>query len=270
VPAELRTPPAQRYDHPAVRAADDDDEDDRSAEPSDFFPEAEEVQALRPSPLDAPFVFRRPEISLTDLDHEPEPGTESHMLPEDLQPRDDDEEEDEEDVPNVSFVRKARRRSPWGQPRVRMILAGLVLVLGAALALQVGYQDRDRLAITQPMLRPALDAMCALLQCRIGPPRQIEAVVIDSSAFNRLRDDTYRISFTLRNAGAVAVAVPAMELTVTDSQEQVVARRVLTPDELGAENATIPAAGDWSRTIGVTLATGGTRVSGYRLLAFYP
>jgi hypothetical protein len=112
--------------------------------------------------------------------------------------------------------------------------------------------------------------MCGVLQCRLGPPRQIDAIVIDSSGFNRLRNDTYRLSFTLRNGASVPVAVPAMELTVTDSQDQVLARRVLTPAELGAENATIPAAGDWSRTVGVALSTGGTRVAGYRLLAFYP
>jgi hypothetical protein len=246
--------------------------EDRSAEPSDFFPEeaeSDDVQPLEPSPLDAPFVFRRPEISLADLDDEPAPGTESQFLPEDLQPRSRFQPEEEE-VPNVSFVRKARRRSVWRHPFVRMLLALLVLVLGAALALQVAYQDRDRLALSQPALRPALEAMCGVLQCRLGPPRQIDAIVIDSSGFNRLRNDTYRLSFTLRNGASVPVAVPAMELTVTDAQDQVLARRVLTPAELGAENATIPAAGDWSRTVGVALSTGGTRVAGYRLLAFYP
>src|SRR5438128_3953502 len=99
VPAELRTRPAELYERPPTRSEVDDDGSDQ---PSDFFAEAEEV-VPEPSPLDAPFVFRRPEISLTDLAEEPEPGTESHILPEDLQPRDYDEE-----VPNVSFVRKAR------------------------------------------------------------------------------------------------------------------------------------------------------------------
>src|SRR5205085_173461 len=146
----------------------------------------------------------------------------------------------DEEVPNVSFVRKARRRWFWRRPFVRMLLALLFVVLAAALTLQIAYQDRDRLALTQPMLRPALEQMCAFLQCRIGPPRQIEAVVIDSSGFNRLRNDIYRISFTLRNSASVPVAVPAMELTVTDSQDQVLARRVLTPSELGAEDANIP------------------------------
>jgi len=235
---------------------------DRSEEPSDFFAES---QALEPSPLDAPFVFRRPEISLQDLERPPEPGAESQILPEELEPP------DEGDIPDVSFVRKARRRNFWRRPFVRLVLAVCVLVLGALLAGQVAYQDRDRLALAQPALRPVLEQMCILLQCQLGPPRQIESVVIDSSGFNRLRNDTYRLSFTLRNTAGVPLAVPAMELTVTDAQDQVVARRVLTPAELGAADATLPVSGEWSRAVGIALATGGgARVAGYRLLAFYP
>jgi hypothetical protein len=113
--------------------------------------------------------------------------------------------------------------------------------------------------------------MCELLRCTVGAPRQIEAIVIESSGFNRVRNDTYRLAFTLRNTAPVQVAVPAMELTITDSQDQTIARRVLTPAELGAADGVIPAAGEWSRSVGVLLgATGGARVAGYRLLAFYP
>jgi hypothetical protein len=174
-------------------------------------------------------------------------------------------------VPDVSFVRQGRRRAFWRRPGVRLLLAFLLLVLGGALALQVAYQDRDRLALAQPALRPALALMCDLLDCRLGAPQQIESIVIDSSGFNRLRNDTYRLSFTLRNTARVPVAAPAMELTVTDSQDQTLVRRVLTPAELDAADQAIPASGEWSRSVGVVLTTAGaSRVAGYRLLAFYP
>ena len=62
-----------------------------------------------------------------------------------------------------------------------------------------------------------------------------------------------------------------MELTVTDAQDQPIARRVLTAEELGAPEGVLPAAGDWSGSVGVALAVPPTvRVAGYRLLAFYP
>jgi predicted Zn finger-like uncharacterized protein len=265
IPDELQPRPSELYARPTAGA--DDKADSRSSDPSDFFLGEEAEPALEPSPLDAPFVFRRSEITLSDLG--PDADRESRMPPEDFGSHEEDE--DDEDLPNVSFVRKARRRDWWTRPGMRLALALLVFVLGAALALQVAWQDRDRLALAQPMLRPVLERMCDALHCTLGAPRQIESILIDSSGFNRLRDDTYRLSFTLRNTAPVQVAAPSMELTVTDAQDQTVVRRVLSPSELGSADGVIPAAGEWSRTVGITVDTGSAaRVAGYRLLAFYP
>jgi predicted Zn finger-like uncharacterized protein len=241
-----------------------DAESRMSSEPSDFFGEEGTDSQLEPSPLDAPFVFRRSEVALSQF--EPEPGRESQMLPEELE-----RAQEEEELAQVSFVRQARRRQFWRRPFVRVFLALLVLVLAGLLLVQVAWQDRDRLALAQPALRPALARMCDVLRCTLGAPRQIESIVIESSGFNRLRNDTYRLAFTLRNTASVPVAAPTLELTITDAQDQAIARRVLTPAELGATGGVIPAAGEWSRTAGVVFdADGGPRVAGYRLLAFYP
>jgi len=269
----LRPPPPPPPPVPSRRAVPEPaatvpQASDRSDDPSDFFDAQPTDEPLVPSPLDAPFVFRRSELTAEELERADRSG-ESQMLPEELMPP--SRPQQDEPVPNVSFVRQGRRRAYWRRPFVRLVLALFVLALGAALALQVAYQDRDRLAVAQPGLRPVLEHMCAFLQCKLEPPRQIESIAIDSSGFNRLRGDTYRLSFTLRNTGPVQVAAPAMELTVTDSQDQTLVRRVLTPAELGDPNHVIPAAGEWSRTVGVVLDTGGSpRVAGYRLLAFYP
>lgn len=262
-PAPTRAPAA--VSAPALAARTLPEADSRlSSEPSDFFDEEAADSQLEPSPLDAPFVFRRSEVTPSQL--EPEPGRESQMLPEELE-----RAHEQADLADVSFVRQARRRQVWRRPLVRVFLALLVLALAGLLLLQAAYQDRDRLALTQPALRPVLVRMCDVLRCRLGAPRQIESIVIESSGFNRLRSDTYRLAFTLRNTAAVPVAAPTLELTITDAQDQAIARRVLTPAELGAANAVIPAAGEWSRTAGVVFdAGGGPRVAGYRLLAFYP
>jgi len=65
--------------------------------------------------------------------------------------------------------------------------------------------------------------------------------------------------------------MPALELTLTDSQDQALVRRVLLPAEIAAPPA-ISASGEWSGTIALALNANGTtsRVAGYRLLAFYP
>jgi predicted Zn finger-like uncharacterized protein len=170
----------------------------------------------------------------------------------------------------VSFVVQARRQAFWRRPLVRAMLALAGLLLAGLLALQYAVYDRDRLAAMQPGLRALLDPVCARLGCTLGPPRQIEA--IDSSSFNRMRGDAYRLSFTLKNNAQVPVAAPAMELTLTDTLDQAVLRRVLTPEELGAASPVIPAGADWSGSVSLAVASlpGASRIAGYRLLAFYP
>ncbi len=101
MPAELKTRPAELYSRSPATA--EEHTSSRSDDPSDFFLGEEADPGLEPSPLDAPFVFRRSELALSDLG--PEPGRESQMLPEDF------DGQDEEPVPNVSFVRQARRRA---------------------------------------------------------------------------------------------------------------------------------------------------------------
>ena len=66
--------------------------------------------------------------------------------------------------------------------------------------------------------------------------------------------------------------MPAIELTLTDTQDQPVVRRVLTPAELGTGAPVLGAASDWSGSVAMAVAVNGsgTRIAGYRLLAFYP
>ncbi len=243
------------------------------ARPAAEPPEAASAEAediLEPSPLDAPFVFHRSDI----LDSQapasvpaPSPGA-SPSRPVVLLQGDD--VEPDANIDQVSFVRQARRKAFWRSPFARFILALVALVLAAALLLQAAYHDRDRLALAQPQIKPALEQMCQLLECRLAPPRQIDAVVIDSSGFNRLRSDIYRLSFTLRNTAPVDVAAPSLELTLTDTQDQPVLRRVLSPADYGVQQPALGAASDWSGAVGLTVAAGGARIAGYRLLAFYP
>jgi hypothetical protein len=179
-----------------------------------------------------------------------------------------------EDAPaleDVSFVRQARRKAFWRRPLVRVMLGLAACVLLVALTLQIAVQERDRIAAAQPALKPLLQQLCGPLQCTVGPPRQIEAVVIEGSTFSKLRGDAYRLNFTLRNQAATEIAMPAVELTLTDGQDQPVVRRVLTPADMGATSGSLAAGGDWNGNFAMSVAGNGTgRVAGYRVLAFYP
>jgi hypothetical protein len=267
VPEQQSTEPAQHATRPAELYGARGSQQSRATEAagppsSSFGPESE---SLEPSPLDRPFVFRRSDLVDTpDASVQPPP-------PRDSQLHDEADEPSPAEIAAVSFVRQARRKAFWRRPLVRIALVLASFALAALLLVQMAYHDRDRLALAEPGLRPTLDVVCQVLQCRIGPPRQIEAIVIENSGFNRVRNDTYRLAFTLRNTSNVQVAVPAMELTITDAQDQPIARRVLMPADFGATNEVLSPVTDWSRSVGLVVsAPPPARIAGYRLLAFYP
>ncbi len=180
-----------------------------------------------------------------------------------------DEDDDPEAGQEVSFVVAARRKAFWRRPMVRTVLGVLLLMSVAGLALQVAVQERDRLAAMDARARPWLMALCAPLHCEIAPPRQIADVVIDSSSFNKARGDSYQLALTMKSKASIPLAMPAVELTLTDAQDQPVLRRVLLPTDMGAPME-LSAGGEWSASVSVIVITGGARVAGYRLLAFYP
>lgn len=215
----------------------------------------------------APAVARAPEFP-DSVDPPPlYPWFPSEVRDSQLQREARDEEPDLDDVP---FVRKARRKAFWRRPLVRMLLLLLLLLLGGLLALQYAAYDRDKLAAARPALRPWLQLLCEPLRCQIGAPRQIDAIVIDSSSFSRLRTDAYRLSFTLRNQAPTQVAMPSIELTLTDTQDQPVIRRVLAPRDLGAA-VVLAASSEATESVSLAVSNGGgNRIAGYRLLAFYP
>jgi predicted Zn finger-like uncharacterized protein len=178
---------------------------------------------------------------------------------------------------HLSFLRRSRWQRPW--VHWTLVLSSVVLTL--ALAVQVVLHERDRIAAYEPRLHPLLQGLCG---CAVQPLRQIDSVVIDGSAFSKIRDELYQLNLTLRNKAPVDLAMPSIELTLTDVQDQTLIRRVLTPQELGAgSNGTpsgtrklgayslIRASDDFQASVQVAV-TGGldARVAGYRLLAFYP
>lgn len=152
-----------------------------------------------------------------------------------------------------------------------MALWSLLLLLLLGLGLQWMLSRRDWLAAREPRLSPVLQALCQPLGCSLAPFRMPEAIVIDSSAFVRVNANTFRFSVTLRNMADMPVAMPALELTLTDAQDQALVRRVVGPAELGASD-TLAARGEFSATSALTVtdSPNPSAITGYRLMAFYP
>ena len=175
------------------------------------------------------------------------------------------------------FVRQAQRAQRWRSPWVRVLLLLVSVALLAGLGAQVALQERDHVAALEPRARPWLKELCAIVGCTVGPLKQIDAVVVDASSFNKLRTEgkyeLYKLALNLKNTGALSVAVPHIELSLNDAQDQPVLRRVLSPADLGsAQSALAPAAelvGNTTIQVDSTQLAG-TRIAGYRVWAFYP
>lgn len=176
------------------------------------------------------------------------------------------------ELSDVSFLRDQSPGSFWYKPLMHATLVLLSLALLLGLAGQIVFHERDRIVASEPGLKPWLLAFCSLLNCTLLPLRRIESIVIDSSSFARIRGNSYHLDFTLKNTAVTALAVPAIELTLTDSLDQPVIRRVFPAIELGVKLDTLAAGSEWpaSLAMAVTAAATADRIVGYRLLAFYP
>jgi predicted Zn finger-like uncharacterized protein len=84
-----------------------------------------------------------------------------------------------------SFVQQARRRDLWRRPAARAALVVAGVLLATLLLLQYGLHHRDALAARAPVLAGPLRTLCQAAGCTIAAPRQIEAIVIDSSTFSQ-------------------------------------------------------------------------------------
>ncbi len=174
-------------------------------------------------------------------------------------------------VAEPGFVTAARRSAFWRRPAVRGALAVAVLALLLALGLQVAVQERDAIAARSPAAHALMERLCAPLQCTLQAPQRIASVVIDSSSFLKERNDAaaYQLQMSIKNISSLSVAMPALELTLTDVRDRTVLRRVLLRTDLGAPAELAPGS-TWSATVSMQVAQGADQVAGYRLLAFYP
>ena len=263
------TPEADSTEPPLVVPVDDPDE----AQPADAVPEVDALdvflsqspKALAQTPgLDheTPLLDTMDDVpSLEGLAGPAPRFTQSHTPVSSV-----------DELKQPSFMQGARGAAVWRRTSVRAALSLFALGLLIALLVQIAVQERDRWAAYEPATQLLLETMCDVMGCRVSPLQNIEAVVIDSSSFTKVRSDIYRLNVVLKNNGPVALAPPALELTLTDMQDQSLVRRVLKPQDMGLKVQTLAPGAEFSAALPIAVKTPGSleRISGYRLLAFYP
>ena len=173
------------------------------------------------------------------------------------------------------FLRHARERDPGPARRKRVLQRLAIGFLVIAGLLQGTYLARSQLSGRFPVLRPAFEAACAPLGCEVAPWRDIDALRIESSLLQKQDEesDAYLLAVTLRNQGRATVALPAIELVMTDLQDQLLLRRVLQPaDYLETEQQAFATHGLRAGTeLPVRVRFRSQQAAAnYRVLIFYP
>ena len=157
------------------------------------------------------------------------------------------------------------RRWPW-------VL--LSLLAFGAIAVQAALAFRVEMVVLWPDTRPVLATLCDVVGCKIGLPTKIGLVGIEAS--DLFPDSEHKgrlvLTATLKSRAPFAQQYPHIELTLTDTADRAIARKVLAPAEY-LQPSTAFANGmppNADITIAIGIEPEGMAASGYRLTLFYP
>ena len=170
-------------------------------------------------------------------------------------------------------VRRETRPAEAG--RVGWIVAGVVLATLLVIALlgQLAWWQRETVMINVPRSQILYAQACAHLGCQLTPPHDIEGLLVEPSDLRQI-DGPHKLELKmpLHNRLNIALAYPAIELTLLDDQNNVAVRRVLWPQDY-VPPGTVIASGlppHATQTMIVHLDTGSAVASNFRVQIFYP
>ncbi|WP_239250816.1 zinc-ribbon and DUF3426 domain-containing protein [Candidatus Nitrotoga sp. M5] len=149
-----------------------------------------------------------------------------------------------------------------------------MLLLLIAFLIQTTYFFRVELAAHLPSVKLALVSSCKLFNCDIPLPKKIDQLSIESSDLesNPKRPSVIALNANLRNRAPYAQTYPNLELTLTNSMDEALARRIFSPAEYlkPEENEKHGLLSNHEISIKLHLDTADLKPTGYRLFLFYP
>lgn len=104
---------------------------------------------------------------------------------------------------------------------VRWVSLLMALVLLLLLGAQLAYFQRDWLVARIPQLQPVAQQVCQRLGCTIEPVQDMSQMRILSSSVMRLHSGELQLDITLENKGELQLAVPTINVLLTDGTDQV-------------------------------------------------
>lgn len=161
--------------------------------------------------------------------------------------------------------------SPENEKPAKWPFVLFALALFVGLLAQATYHFRSEIVIALPSSRPLLVAMVESLGTTIPLPQHAELVSIETSDLqaDTGHSGTFLLQATLRNRAVYAQAYPFIELSLTDTQDIAIARRIFSPQEyLPVRDQSFAANSDTALRLRIEARN--ISAAGYRLYVFYP
>ena len=158
-------------------------------------------------------------------------------------------------------------KQSWRMWVVNVLL--LLLLIG-----QITYTHRTELTIIAPGFRPYLERYCALIACNVPYPQDIKQLGIETSDLQKnlvRQPEVTTLSAVIRNHAPFPQAWPALELSLLDADDQLIASRIFTAqDYLQEEDKVLQfIASQHEIEIRLDFDSSDLDASGYRLLLLY-
>lgn len=132
-----------------------------------------------------------------------------------------------EDGQSVEYLPGSVRSRSMPKP----LVWGLVTLILAAALLGWARHERQMLVQRMPSLLGAFEKLCQISGCEVQAPKLLQAVLIDGAMLEGVGPAQYKVQLTLRNTGGVALAVPALDVSLTGLQGEVLVRHTVLPSE---------------------------------------
>ena len=261
----LRNPLEEKKANPSRTAASETEKPDWSGPPTLIAPpdERTEAPAKEPSKENPKRPSRSESRAEARTETTPEPRVRSRhdaRAPRvDIQPA--DEAPDLHDPPQV---RRRRRREPAAPPppepvapltdpnlnftaeegaegpdflrtaeqarTFSVFYGGGSFLLAALLLIQLAVIFRTEITTRWPQARPVLVELCGVFGCNVGWPTRAELLAVVGTELQAIPGtDVLELTAVVRNRASFKVALPAIEVTLTDTTNRTLARKVFAP-----------------------------------------
>ena len=128
--------------------------------------------------------------------------------------------------PPPSFLRPKRRRTRG----FSVVFGGGSVLLVLLAAVQFAVIFRGELMIHWPQSRPLLADLCTVFRCTVNWPTQADQLAVIGTELQAIAGtDALELTAVIRNRAGFKQALPAVEVTLMDSRNRALARKVFTP-----------------------------------------